>query len=46
MSIKQYFFQNKMKNYCSFCTNVSFRFQALGTPSAGAARNREIMKPW
>ena len=35
-----------MKNFYSFCTDVSIRFHALRTLSAGATKNEEIMKPW
>ena len=46
LCIKLYFFQNKIKNFCPFCTDVSIRFYAVCTLSEGAARNTEIMKSW
>ena len=43
--MKKYFFPNKKKNLSPFRTDVPIRSHALRTLGAGAARNREIMKP-
>ena len=43
--MKKYFFPNKKKNLSPFRADVPIRFHALCTLGAGAARNREIMKP-
>ena len=43
--MKEHFFSNKGKNLSPFRTDVPIRSHALCTLGAGAARNREIMKP-
>ena len=43
--IKNYFFPNKRKNLRPFHTDVPIRSNAPRTLGAGAARNRETMKP-
>ena len=44
--MKKSFFPNKRKNQKNpLLTDIPIRFHVLGRLGAGAARNREIMKP-